>query len=248
MKKLLFILLTILITFPLFGQELSLTKNNRNKQIENFFNTDTVKKIDTVYIVIEYDYGNHDYIPYFNRYFRGFYIDYRYSFNYYYYNWYCNDFYWSYTHNWHYDNYLSHYSNYHHNYTYRPRPPKPIRQRTIATTTRKPVVRPERTREYVRPVSTTTNSRYNRPASTYNGNVNNVRQSNTHNRPTNTYNRPTTTSKPTSTYNRPSSQRRYNSTTVRSYNGSSSTKSGTTNRGSSTKSGTSNSSSGRGRK
>lgn len=224
MKKILITLLIFLFCIPLFGQELSLSKNNRKQQIENFFNTDTVDKIDTIYIVLEYEYRNNYYNPY-SYYDWNFRYSYGCGFGYtYYYN---NDFYWSCTHNWYYDNYHRHYS---HNY-YKPRPPRPIRQRTIATRVNH---KPERKREYVRPPRKT-ETRYNRPQST-----NRVKHvTNTSSRKPRTYNRPA------STYNKPSSsQRRYNSSPVRS----SSTKSGTSNRGSSTKSGTSNSSSGRSRR
>ncbi len=232
MKKLLFILFTILITFPLFGQRIDYRKTYNEEQLKKFFSVDTIKT-DSVYTInytlyidkLISDYPYHNYWSYYNRYYYPYY-----SWSYYY-NWYYDDwfysnyeYYWFYKHNW--------YNNYHYNPIYKP---KPIRQRTIATSTQitKPVVKPARTREYVRPVkTTTTNSRYSRPASTYNGTVNRVRQSNT-------YNRPTTTRKPTSTYNRPT---RGYSAPIRSNNSSNNRS------GSSTRSGSSNGTSSRGRR
>jgi len=214
MKKIFITLLIILFSIPLFAQELSLSKNNKQQQIDNFFNTDTVDKTDTVYIILEYQYNDFDYFTHYNWHFQGYY-----GFGYYY--WYYNDFYWSCTHNWYNDNYHRHYR--HH--IYKPRPPKPIRQRTIATRVRSDINhKPDRKREYVRP-QRPAETRYNRPQST--ARVKQVR--NTNSRSPRTYNRPTT-NRPTSTYTKPSSsQRRYNaptsssqrSGTVRSSNSSS---------------------------
>lgn len=224
MKKIFITLLIILFCIPLFAQELSLSKNNRKQQIENFFNTDTVYKKDTVYIILEYEYNNYDYFSYYDWYFNGFYVDYRFGFNYSYYNWYYNDFYWSYQYNWH--------NHYYYRYTYKPKSPRPIRQRTIATT-----VRPERKREYIRPQRITqSNNRYSRPVSKQQSNVR--QRTSIYSKPVRTYNNTrtnvrSTSSRPSSSYTKPSrsTNRSYN-TPTRSYNRSS-TKSGMSNRSSS---------------
>lgn len=230
MKKILITLLIFLFCIPLFGQELSLSKNNREELIENFFNTDTTKT-DTVYI-IEYRYYENDFYSQYNPYYNWFYSDFYWSYRY---NWYYNDFYWSYRYNWYYDNYHRHYS--------KPRPRKPIRQRTIATRVNH---KPDRKREYVRPVRTT-ETRYNRPQSTTR--VKQVRNTNT--RSPRTYNRPA--NRPTSTYNKSSTnQRRYNNLPVRSSSQRSSTvrssNSSNNRSGTSTRSSSSGGSSSRGRR
>lgn len=226
MKKLLFILLTILITFPLMGQE--------NEEIVNYLNrlqqnknhqksvTNNIKR-DTVYI-IKYVYLNND----FYRYNRPCY--YGYNGNYSQHNWYYNDNLWSYHYNWNYNDY----PNYRHKY--KPRPHY-NRQRTIgATRNIKPINKPNEVRpnrpirksnEYIRPVRT--DIKYNRPSSTYQ-------------KPTrmryNQHNHRNVVNKPNNNVR----QRIYNSNGNRSgtSNDGSVTKTGTSNRSFTTKSGTSN--------
>ena len=148
MKKLLFVLLTILITFPLMGQELRLQKNYRNQLTRNSILIDTIDTKDTVYIV-EYRYYENNYYNTDRTHLNGYYVGYPY------YNWYDNNYLWS--HNKSCPNY----------YKYKPRP---HRQRINRTLTRivKPVERPDdiryRKTAEIRP---RTNSRYNRPTSTY---------------------------------------------------------------------------------
>lgn len=221
MKKTLITLLIILFCIPLFGQGLSLSKNNKKQQIENFFSKDTTKT-DTVY-VIEYRYYENDFYSQYNPYYNWFYSDFYWS---YYYNWFYSNIYWVHRYNWH--NHHWCYPNHHklhHTDRYKPRPPRPIRQRTITTKVRNDV----RKREYVRPARTT-ETRYNRPTSTYQAKSRSVRQPKT-------YNRLTTTNRPTSTYNRPSSNSRSYNRPARSSNtnnrSGSSTRSSTSNRSSS---------------
>jgi len=190
MKKLLFILLTILITFPLIGQELRLQQNHGNQLIRKSISTDTIDTKDTVYI-IEYRHNNFYNInrPCFNRYN----INFRYSYN----NWYNDDFHWSYNHNWYYINYHRHYN--------KARQQRPNGQRTIATRIKH---KPEK-REHVRPVRTT-DTRYNRQQNTTRPKqIKNTRSP--VNRQTSTYSKPSSNR----TYNTParSNNNRSGSTT-----------------------------------
>ncbi|MDA3779922.1 MAG: hypothetical protein PF487_06845 [Bacteroidales bacterium] len=209
MKKTILTLIIILFSISLFAQGFGYNKTYNEKQIKNFFSIDTVKT-DDVYVInytlyvdrLMSDYPYHNYWSYnYNWYYN--YLSYNWRYNYRSYNWRYNHLF--YSHHYYNDN----------NHIYKPRPQKPIRKRTITTRVineRRNDVKPERKRKYVRPVrTTTTNSKYSRPTSTYN--VNRIRHTNTYNRNARIYNRP---ARSTNRNYGTSTRSRSSNTTVRS--------------------------------